>query len=201
MSVQSENNLTKAWMELLLQVMERGRDVDDEIREAMAVTTRFSPGHEDFSMLARHGLDGTVPEMRKVFFSSEPNQFGHSYRSFWRGPRGKDDLSDVIALLQEQPSTKRALLTFVDPAGNRVPCLNLIHFLVRDGHLEVAYFARGQDIYLKFCADALCVYDFGARVADGIGLPLASCTGTISSAHVYRKDFARVEAILGGRRA
>lgn len=201
MAVQSEKTLTEAWIDLLRQIMEYGRDVDDEIREAMAVTTRFSTVPEDLSTLERHGLDDTVPEMRKVFFSAEPNRFGHSYRSFWRGPRGKDDLSDVIALLREQPSTKRALLTFVDPAGIRVPCLNLIHFLLRDGRLEVAYFARGQDIYLKFCADALCVYDFGAQVADGIGLPLGSCAGTISSAHVYCKDFSRVEAILGGERA
>lgn len=201
MAVQSEKTLTVAWMELLRQVMEQGRDVDDEIREEMAVTTRFVVGREDLSLLARYGLDGTVPEMRKVFFSSEPNRFSHSYRSFWRGPYGKDDLSDVIELLREQPSTKRALLAFVDPAGKRVPCLNLIHFLVRGGCLEVVYFARGQDIYLKFCADALCVTDFGAKVADAIRLPLRSCVGAISSAHVYRKDFAQVEAILRGERA
>lgn len=200
MAEQLEKTLTEAWMELLRQVMEHGRDVDDEIREVMAVTTHFTTGSEDLSLLARHGLDGTVPEMRKVFFSSEPNRFGHSYRPFWRGPCGKDDLSDVIALLREQPSTKRALLAFVDPVGKRVPCLNLIHFLVRDERLEVAYFARGQDIYLKFCADALCVFKFGAQVAEGIGVPLGSFAGTISSAHVYRKDFARVEAILGGGR-
>lgn len=201
MTVKLEKTLTEAWMELLRQVMENGRDVDDEIREAMAVTTCFSTGSEDLSTLAQHGLEETVAEMRKVFFSAEPNRFGHSYRSFWRGPYGKTDLSDVIELLREQPSTKRALLTFVDPTGNRVPCLNMIHFLVRDQRLDIAYFARGQDIYLKFCSDALCVSEFGTQVADRIGLPLGICAGLISSAHVYCKDFARVEAILGGGRA
>ena len=49
MAEQLEKTLTEAWMELLRQVMEHGRDVDDEIREVMAVTTHFTTGSEDLS--------------------------------------------------------------------------------------------------------------------------------------------------------
>jgi thymidylate synthase len=176
--------------------MERGDDSDEEIREARNVTLRFTVEQSSFSELAEYGLNETLSDMRKVFFTNEPNRFGHSYRSCWRGPFGKNDLSDVINLLKEQPSTKRALLAFVDLTGKKVPCISAIHFLIRQGRLDISYFARGQDVYLKFCADAICVYDFGVMVSAALGIRIGTITGTISSAHIYRKDFERVESIL-----
>lgn len=176
--------------------MEHGDDYDQEIREARSVTMDFTVKPSDITDLAEYGLNETLSEMRKVFFTSEKNCFGHNYRHCWRGPFGKEDLSDVIDLLKEQPSTKRALLAFVDPTGRKVPCINAIHFLIRNGRLDLSYFARGQDVYLKFCADAICVHDFGAIVSEALGIKLGAITGTISSAHIYRKDFERIEVIL-----
>lgn len=188
--------LGETWKNLLQLVIEHGDDSDQEIREARTVTMDFTVGPSDITELAEYGLNETLSEMRKVFFTSEPNRFGHSYRTCWRGPFGKDDLTDVIDMLKEQPSTKRALLVFVDPTGKKVPCVNAIHFLIRHGRLDLSYFARGQDVYLKFCADAICVHDFGAMVAKALGIRIGTITGTISSAHIYRKDFERVESIL-----
>lgn len=188
--------LVGTWKNLLQLVMERGDDSDEEIREARNVTLRFTVEQSSFSELAEYGLNETLSDMRKVFFTNEPNRFGHSYRSCWRGPFGKNDLSDVINLLKEQPSTKRALLAFVDLTGKKVPCISAIHFLIRQGRLDISYFARGQDVYLKFCADAICVYDFGVMVSAALGIRIGTITGTISSAHIYRKDFERVESIL-----
>jgi len=188
--------LGETWKNLLQLVMERGDDSDEELREARSVTMSFTVEPSAFLELAEYGLNETLSDMRKVFFTNEPNRFGHSYRSCWRGPLGKEDLSDVINLLSEQPSTKRALLSFVDLTGKRVPCVNAIHFLIRQGRLDLSYFARGQDVYLKFCADAICVYDFGAMVSEALGIRIGTITGTISSAHIYRKDFERVESIL-----
>lgn len=156
---QIEKTLRETWKNLLRKVMEHGDDSDMEIREVRTVTVNFTVESLDITQLADYGLEETLSEMRKVFFTSEPNRFGHSYRSYWRGPFGREDLTDVIDLLREQPSTKRALLTFVDPTGKKVPCVNAIHFLIRHGQLDLSYFARGQDIYLKFCADAICVRD------------------------------------------
>ncbi len=193
---QSAKTLGETWKNLLRLVMEHGDDSDQEIRETRTVTVDFTAETSDITELSTYGLEETLSEMRKVFFTSEPNRFGHSYKSYWRGPFGRDDLTDVIELLKDQPSTKRALLVFVDPKGKKVPCVNAIHFLIRHGRLDLSYFARGQDVYLKFCADAICVCDFGAMVSEALDISIGTITGTISSAHIYRKDFERVETIL-----
>ena len=176
--------------------MEHGDDSDEELRETRNVTVNFTVDQSSFSEISEYGLDVTLSEMRKVFFTNESNRFGHSYRACWRGPFGKSDLSDVIDLLKEQPSTKRALLAFVDLTGKKIPCVNAIHFLIRQDRLEISYFARGQDVYLKFCADAICVYDFGVMVSESLGIRVGTITGNISSAHIYRKDFDRIESII-----
>ncbi len=188
--------LNETWKNLLRLVLEHGDDSDQEIREARTVTVDFTVDTSDINELAVYGLEETLSEMRKVFFTSGKNRFGHNYRSYWRGPFGREDLADVIDLLKNQPSTKRALLVFVDPMGKKVPCLNAIHFLIRHGRLDLSYFARGQDVYLKFCADAICVHDFGAMVSEALDITIGTITGVISSAHIYRKDFERVETIL-----
>lgn len=191
--------LIEVWKILLQIVMDCGDDSDAEIKEIRNVTTNFTVGPSDFSKLMEYDLNETLSEMRKVFFTTEPNRFGHSYRYCWRGPFGKDDLSDVIGVLKDQPRTKRALLAFVDLSGRKVPCINSIHFIIRRGCLDMSYFARGQDIYLKFCADAICVHDFGTIVSEALGIKIGTINGTISSAHIYRKDFEKVELILQQR--
>ena len=181
---------------MLEDIVTHGDQSDSELVEQRHVTVTFTVKPADAADMESAGLAGTVTEMRKVFFTSEPNRFGHSYRAFWRGPGGRSDLSDIVELLRDQPATKRALLALVDPLGMKVPCLNAIHFLIRSGRLEVSYFARGQDIYLKFCADAMCVHELALVVAQQLNLEVGPITGTISSAHIYSHDIERVTTIL-----
>lgn len=193
---QSVKPLIETWKNLLRFIMEIGDDSDQEIKEVRSLTVSFTVDATDISRLAAYDLEGTLFDMRKVFFTSEPNRFGHSYRRCWRGPFGRDDLTDIINLLKDQPSTKRALLLFVDQTGKKVPCINAIHFLIRHGCLDLMYFARGQDAYLKFCADAICIRDFGTIVSEALGITIGTITGTISSAHIYKTDLPQVKYIL-----
>ncbi len=134
--------------------------------------------------------------MRKVFFTTEPNEFGHSYRDRICGPRGQCDLSDVIELLDREPLSKRAAIVLAGEGDGRVPCINTVHFLRRAPGLVVTYFARGQDVFRKFYADAVCIFEMARRVADAIGVPLDRVTGVINSAHIYLADLAAVGDVL-----
>ena len=186
--------LAVAWQSLLDRILYSGFQ-DNELVEVRHVPVRFTASSADSAILEKAGLEYTLHEMRKVFFTEEPNDFGHSYRRFWRGPLGRDDLSDVIELLANQPSTKRAVLTMVDPDGRKVPCVNIIQFLVRNERLETIYFARAQDAYRKFCADSLCILEFAQRVAEPLSLAVGSINGTIGSAHIYIEDLPSAREI------
>ena len=217
-------SLGETWLAILREVYHSSQTVGDDTRELLQVCASFAQGDYDSDpVLVRFASRENVEEMRKVFFTAEPNEFGHSYRDRIRGPRGRSDLSDVIELLQREPLSKRAAIVLVGEGDGRVPCINAVHFLrrarpagtrqseeealspgagspgarhgARDG-LVATYFARGQDVFRKFYADAVCIFEMARRVADAIGVPVDRVTGVISSAHVYLADLAAVGDVL-----
>jgi thymidylate synthase len=74
--------------------------------------------------------------------------------------------------------------------------VNAIHFLRRNEGLQTLYFARGQDIFRKFYADAVCIYEMAQRVASALGIPLLTVSGLTSSAHIYLADLSEIEELL-----
>jgi thymidylate synthase len=189
--------LGETWLATLREVYCAGESVDNDMREFLHLAVSFETGaFEEDPLLVRFGSRGYVEEMRKVFFSDEANQFGHSYRDRLRGPRGRHDLSDIIELLRHSPMSKRAVVTLVGPGDGTVPCINTIHFLRRREGLVASYFSRGQDIFHKFYADGACLFEMADRVASSLEIPLLGISGFISSAHVYQKDFAEIGELL-----
>lgn len=147
-------------------------------------------------ILDRYADPTMVGEMKKVFFSDAPNSLGHSYARLICGPQGRHDLSDVISLLTEQPQTKRALVTFSHGANGKVPCVSAVQFLVRDQAVRLMYFARGQDAFRKFYADALCLSTMAEKVAAALELRPGVVNGFIGSAHIYHSDLSKIRELL-----
>ncbi len=147
-------------------------------------------------ILERFGDRQMIGEMEKVFFADGPNALGHSYAGLMRGPGGRNDLRDIVDLLRAEPWTKRAVLTLCGPPNGKVPCVNVVQFLVRGGALRLMYFARGQDMFRKFYADGLCVCAMARSVAGDLGLPPGRVTGLIGSAHLYHQDMPAVRRVL-----
>jgi thymidylate synthase len=189
-------DLGQTWLALLRAVCRDGQAVGGETRELCNVCVAFEQAGSGDGRLARFVAQQPVEEMRRVFFSTEPNRFAHSYADKLRGPAGRNDLSDVIELLACEPLSKRAAVTLVGGGDGKVPCINVIHFLRRGQGLLVHYFARGQDIFRKFYADGTCVHEMGQRVAGALGVRVAQVAGMVSSAHVYLADLPEIQAML-----
>jgi thymidylate synthase len=134
--------------------------------------------------------------MERVFFEDGANALGHCYANLMRGPGGRHDLEDIISLLRTEPASKRAVLTLCGLGDGKVPCINVIQFLVRAGALRTIYFARGQDAFKKFYADALCLAKMACRVAEELDLPADMVSGFIGSSHVYHEDRPAIENFL-----
>jgi thymidylate synthase len=192
-------SLGETWLALLREVYYSDEIVGDDTRESLHICATFAQADYDSDpVLVRFASRENVEQMWKVFFTTESNGFGHSYRDRIRGPRGRRDLSDVIELLEREPLSKRAAIVLVGEGDGRVPCINAIHFLRRGQGLVATYFARGQDVFRKFYADAVCIFEMARRVADALGVPVDGVTGVIASAHIYLADLAAVGDVLAG---
>ena len=172
--------------------------MSDEGYECLGVQVRFPAQTADDPILQQFGDREMVANMQKVFFAEDPNPLGHSYARLVRGPDGRNDLQDIIDLLRSEPWSKRALLSLCGNGNGKVPCINAIQFLVRDGAVQAIYFARGQDAFRKFYADALCIASMVRKVAEGLELPSGNVTGFIGSCHVYHRDIPQIRKMLDG---
>jgi thymidylate synthase len=189
-------SLGETWLRLVEATLQRGDLVDREYRELLGVQVGFPAVVGEDEVVRRWGDPGMLANMREVFFGKGTNPLGHSYAKLMRGPDGRADLSDIISLLRLEPSSKRALVTLCGAGGGKVPCINAIQFLVRPGGVQVIYFARGQDAFKKFYADALCIAQMARRVADELGRPAGAVTGFLGSSHVYVADQPAIEEFL-----
>jgi len=158
------------------------------------VSFRLSSGPD--KILERFADQRMIAEMKKVFFSTESNSLGHSYAKLISGPGGRHDLQDVIGLLQQEPATKRALISFLSQPQGKVPCISAVQFLIRDAALQVIYFARGQDAFKKFYADGQCLITMAETVAKALGLKTGTARGFIGSGHVYHQDMGAIRETL-----
>jgi thymidylate synthase len=185
-------------MNLVQMTVQSGVPVEGGCLELLGVQIAFPAVAHGDELVGRFGDCRMIAEMEKVFFEDGANALGHSYSNLMRGPDGRHDLKDVISLLRAQPASKQAVVTLCGPGDGKVPCVNVIQFLVRAGALQMLYYARGQDAFKKFYADALCLAKMARRVAEGLGLPAGSVSGFIASSHVYEEDRPAIEDFLAG---
>ena len=189
-------SLGETWLNLVQRTARTGVAVDGECVELLGVEVAFPAGAEGDEVLREFGDGRMMAEMEKAFFADGANALGHSYAKLMRGPEGRRDLEDIISLLRADPASKRAVVTLCGTGDGKVPCVNVVQFLVRAGVLHTIYFARGQDAFKKFYADGLCLGKMARRVAEGLGLAAGAVSGYIGSSHVYREDGPAIEDFL-----
>ena len=191
----SENTIGKAWVELVKLVEQEGMPLASEGKEVTDIRVTFQNDDHD-PVLDRFADQEMLESMKSVFFGQGENKLGHSYKELTRGPLGRNDLTDIVELLKEKDVCKRATLTLCGNGTGKVPCINVINFLIREDKLDVYYFSRGQDAYKKFYADANCIASMQNFVAEEMGTKVGSITGYIASAHSYFEDQPAIDHFL-----
>jgi hypothetical protein len=197
--MQEFRSVGDAWVFLVNATVQDGSPMGSEGLELLGASVAFVAATDRDPIVERFGEPAMMADMRGVFFGGATGSLNHSYARLMRGPGGRNDLEDVIALLRVEPWSKRAVLTLCGDGNGKVPCLNTVQFLLRD-KLRTVYFARGQDAFRKFYADALCVADMARRVAVGLGTASGSISGFIGSCHVYHSDRNAIDRFLGQAR-
>ncbi len=137
-------------------------------------------------------------EMHKVFFSNESNIFGHSYADTIMVATGNtsDPIEAIAKLLLDNNTTRKAVMYFTPYGEDKIPCINIVQFLLRNNVLHISYFARGQDVFRKFPCDAMCIAEFGEKVARCNNYALGTITANITSAHIYLENLPYAQKLI-----
>lgn len=131
----------------------------------------------------------------------------------WRGaygPRlrgvtvpGKDPLLEVIRMLKESPSTRRAVISIYDTeldcgvTSKDIPCNDTLHFMSHEGQLDLHIFTRSNDLIWGW--SGINTFEWSVLleiVATYAGLGVGSLHFSISNLHLYSHHLAKAQKIV-----
>jgi thymidylate synthase len=122
------------------------------------------------------------------------------------GPRlfgwdGASQIDNVIHLLREKPSSRRAVVQLFDHEDiyaphKDVPCTCTLQFMLRDGKLDLIVYMRSNDVYLGLPHDIFAFTMIQELVANSLGSSLGVYTHFVGSLHLYKSNEVQVRRFL-----
>jgi|ERR1017187_2765334 thymidylate synthase len=138
--------------------------------------------------------------------ASEFSDDGITWRAAY-GPRlrnwnGVDQLAEVVSILQADLTSRRAVAVLYDPdrdfvESNDIPCNNWLHFLVRQGRVDLHVVARSTDIWWGF--SGINAFEWTLlleMMSHWLGQEPGHLVFFTSSMHIYERHFEQAGQIL-----
>lgn len=180
-------------MERFITIPGRRNDVFATIAETMWVLA----GRDDMEYLARY-LE------RAPQFSDDQATWRGGYGPRLRDWDGVDQLDEIRKLLCSDPESRRAVAVLFDPARDfvetlDVPCNNWLHFLVRDGRVDLNVTVRSNDILWGF--SGINTFEWSVlheMMAFWLGVKVGYGSFFISSLHLYNARNEQADRALAG---
>ncbi|WP_431884773.1 thymidylate synthase [Micromonospora wenchangensis] len=124
---------------------------------------------------------------------------GYGARLF--GWDGADQIRNVIRLLQEKPSSRRAVIQLFDHEDinaphKEVPCTCTMQFMLRDKKLDLTTYMRSNDVYLGLPHDIFSFTMIQELVARSLGASLGAYTHFVGNLHLYDRNEEQVRSFL-----
>ena len=134
-----------------------------------------------------------------TFFNSKFDQFSDNGETFnaaygyrWRQQFKRDQLSELIAMLENEPNTRRAVISMWDPyadfnkEGKDFPCNLNIAFRIRDKKLTMTVFNRSNDIiWGAYGANAVHMSMLQEYIARSLNIEMGAYTQVSNDYHAY----------------
>ena len=107
--------------------------------------------------------------------------------------RGNNQIQNVITLLRERPTSRRAVIQILnaeDIADNHseIPCTTTLQFFVRNACVHLIASMRSNDAFIGFPHDVFCFTMLQEIVARAIDLEVGSYRHFVGSMHLYDTD-------------
>jgi thymidylate synthase len=114
---------------------------------------------------------------------------GYGPRLF--GQRGPDQVANVIKLLRQRPSSRRAVIQIFDGEDiatehKEVPCTTALQFFIRDERVEMVATMRSNDAYFGLPHDVFCFTMLQEIIARTLGRDLGGYRHFAGSLHLYK---------------
>jgi thymidylate synthase len=107
----------------------------------------------------------------------------------WQWKRN-NQLSKVVDLLRDNPSTRKATISIydgkeIDTYSKDTPCTYAVQFTILDGKLNMTVLMRSNDLWYGFCNDQFCFSMLQQTVADFLSIEVGTYYHFAHNLHLY----------------
>jgi thymidylate synthase len=157
--------------------------------------------HEALWMLGgRDDVASLTPFLKRMAeYSDDGKTFHAAYGHRWRSHFGRDQLLEIVTMLQRDCDTRRGVLQIWDANSDLgadskdIPCNDLVFFKIRSGRLNMLVANRSNDmIWGAYGANAVHFSFLQEYMAGMIGCEVGTYTQVSDSFHVYKGVFDKV---------
>lgn len=223
------NQFDQAYSACLRQIMDNGFE---ELNERTGVRTRSLPGVHfafvgGFPLLTLRKIPTKLFVAEQIWFltgSRQPDYFLNNHTKVWNdftningvvcaayGYRwshffGRDQIQELIRLLETEPSSRHGLVVTWDPSSDglnpvlrkkNVPCPFAFSANIMGGCLHFHNFVRSNDMILGFPHDVAGFALLHRMLAAHLGLEVGQYSHSIANAHIYEPHYAAAEQLMG----
>lgn len=134
-------------------------------------------------------LAAVLPRWRK--YSDDGVTLHGAYGRRLRNWDGRDQLTDCLELLRAKPDTRQAVMMIWNPAQDLarvtkdVPCNNWLHWLLRDGRLDLTVVVRSNDLWHGVPYNVANWTQLQVLMAHRLGVAPGTYTHFADSLHLY----------------
>lgn len=167
----------------------------NNIFASIAETCWVMAGRNDVEFLSNY-----LP--RAIDFSDDGETWRAGYGPRLRNWNGIDQVKEIYKILKDDPTSRRAVITLYDPdrdftTSKDIPCNNWLHFMIRDGNLNLDVAVRSNDVIWGF--SAINVFEWSVlleMMAHWLEVDVGRLTFFVSSMHIYDRHDERAGKIL-----
>lgn len=139
---------------------------------------------------------------RAAEFSDDGTTWRAAYGPRLRNWDGIDQMQAVVDLLAGAPTSRRGVMAIFDPDkdfadSKDIPCNNWLHWMVRDGSLDLSVAVRSNDIVWGF--SGINTFEWSMLqecMAHWLGVAVGRQHWLVSSMHIYEHHWSKAERIL-----
>jgi len=133
-------------------------------------------------------------------FAEKYGDLGPVYGAQWRKFNGVDQLQYILDEINNNPDSRRMILSAWNPAEIKnmalPPCHTLIQFYVRDSKLSLQLYQRSADIFLGVPFNIASYALLLMMIAQVTNLEVGEFVHTLGDAHIYSNHFDQIELQL-----
>ncbi|PWU15949.1 MAG: hypothetical protein C5B45_01585 [Chlamydiae bacterium] len=124
-----------------------------------------------------------------------PSNYGYRIRHL----NYRNQIDDIIDLLQQDPYSRRAVIHVHAPGDSEkryTPCIDSLHFLIRNGSLECHSLWRSGNALMLLPINIFEFTMLQELIASELKIPMGQYVHTVTSLHYYLEDQSRFDLAL-----